>query len=63
MFVFVVDGSLFEFAYETPAFVLALLFERYTTRPAEVGEIYRFGFRGPGEAPALVYRFRAVAYL
>ncbi len=32
MFVFVFDESLFVFANETPAFELALLFERYTTR-------------------------------
>lgn len=32
MFAFVFDESLFAFAYETPAFELALLLERYTTR-------------------------------
>ena len=32
MFVFVFDESLFVFAYATPPFAFALLFDRYTTR-------------------------------
>ena len=32
MFAFVFDESLFAFAYETPPFAFALLFDRYTTR-------------------------------
>lgn len=48
MFAFVFAESLFAFAYATPPFVLALLFERYTTRAA-LGEIYQgAGQGGPG---------------
>ena len=59
MFVFVVDGSLLEFANETPAFVLALLFERYTTRPAEVGKstVSDLGGRGWPRPSCIVFVF------
>lgn len=33
MFAFVFDESLFEFAYDTPPFAFALLYDRQTTRP------------------------------
>ena len=51
---FVFDESLFAFAYETPAFVLALLLERRTTRADDIGKIYHVGAACPWEGFALV---------
>ena len=53
--VFVFDESLFAFVYETPAFELALLLERKTTRADDIGKIYHFsGAACPWEGCALV---------
>lgn len=46
MFAFVTDESLFVFAYATPPFAFALLFDRYTTRC--LWEIHLFFERGRG---------------
>ena len=51
---FVFDESLFAFVYETPAFELALLLERKTTRADDIGKIYHFRGACPWEGCALV---------
>ena len=53
---FVFAASLFAFAYETPAFVLALLLERRTTRADDMGKSTISGAACPWEGCALVYR-------
>lgn len=64
MFVFVFDESLFAFAYETPAFELALLLERYTTRADDDwGNLPFEGATFREEARALVYRLTSCSFI